>query len=206
MIPPTPLVGAPKPTNTRSLKLPFQRAYLPVPPTMSPSPPPAITTVAPSSGYRGGLSVGSIGAPQVPRGPEATWISPCSSIKTMNSLKHSEPPAPNWKFFPQTLIVPSLRWLRGSSASWNVVGKHTPAHQVAKAVVAGGSAVLGWATPCTRSCTFWPGGDAWVAVAPSRQAAAAARSSEPKSGSYPVAGSAGGGSGGPMTGAIRSLM
>jgi hypothetical protein len=30
--------------------------------------------------------------------------------------------------------------------------------------------------------------------------------SEPQSGSYPVAGSAGGGSGGPMTGAIRSLM
>ena len=29
---------------------------------------------------------------------------------------------------------------------------------------------------------------------------------QPKSGSYPVAGSAGGGSGGPMTGAIRSLM
>jgi hypothetical protein len=29
---------------------------------------------------------------------------------------------------------------------------------------------------------------------------------KPKSGSYPVAGSAGGGSGGPMTGAIRSLM
>jgi hypothetical protein len=29
---------------------------------------------------------------------------------------------------------------------------------------------------------------------------------DPKSGSYPVAGSAGGGSGGPMTGAIRSLM
>jgi hypothetical protein len=29
---------------------------------------------------------------------------------------------------------------------------------------------------------------------------------EPKSGSYPVAGSAAGGFGGPMTGAIRSLM
>src|SRR5664279_5568967 len=64
MMPPTPLVGAPKPTNTRSVNVPFQCLNLPVPPAMTPSPPPATTEVAPRSVCCGGFKRGSMKAPQ----------------------------------------------------------------------------------------------------------------------------------------------
>jgi hypothetical protein len=72
----------------------------------------------------------------------------------MNSLKHSEPPAPNAKSRPHTQAVPLGLPLPGSYTGNSVVGKQRPLHPSTNADVAGGAFALADGLPLAMHCSF----------------------------------------------------
>src|SRR5688572_25235883 len=113
-----------------------------------------MTTSAPRSACSGGFSAGSMGAPQVPLGPETTCSCPSCSENAMNSLKHKDPPLPKAKDLPQTNAVPCAMPVLTSWTGNCVVGKQMPPHQSAKAWVPGGALALGDGMPLKTKSTL----------------------------------------------------